>query len=509
MSRFVTAVLITLCCAGATSAAAATCEELARFAPPGSAITSSRAVAAGGFSLPDTAGAAAKAYAALPAFCRVAVTLTPTSDSDIRTELWLPMSGWNGKFQAVGNGGMAGVIPYPAMATALAAGYATAGTDTGHVGNNADFVPGHPEKLIDFAYRAIHEMAVTSKALIRSHYGAAPKISYFNGCSQGGRQALTSAQRFPQDFDGIVAGASAWNSMRMHGARMAVNRFVNRSTEATIPASKYPMIHDAVLAACDARDGVKDGVLENPTQCRFDFKTLECRGEDSASCLTPPQIESARAMVSPVTHPQTGAVLFEGHLWPGAELEWDIIGAPEPLRNAVTALKNITYKGGHFDPYHFDPAVDIEIADASDGDLLDSNNFNLKPYFDRGGKLLMWHGWADPQVTPQASTTYYSNVLKTVGAGAGNAIALFMLPGVYHCQGGDGPDRFDRMAALEQWVERGEKPSRLIASRMRDGKVDRTRPLCPFGQVARWNGTGSTDDQQNFSCVAESTDPNR
>jgi feruloyl esterase len=207
-------------------------------------------------------------------------------------------------------------------------------------------------------------------------------------------------------------------------------------------------------------------------------------------------------MLSPVRHPSTGAVLFEGHLWPGAELEWDIIGGPEPLNNAVTALKNVAFDRS-WNPARFNVATDMEAAIRGDNGVLASDDANLKPFFDRGGKLLMWHGWADPQVTPQNSTTYFRNVLTTVGPQADASIALFMMPGVYHCQGGPGPDRFDRMAAIEQWVERGQKPTRIVASRIRDGKVDRTRPLCPFGEVARWNGTGSTDDEANFSCVPE------
>jgi tannase/feruloyl esterase len=484
-------------------ASAASCGELVRLARPNTTVTSAQPIAAGQFVPPGAppSAAAARTYAALPSFCRIAATLSPTSDSDIRVEVWLPASGWNGKLQAVGNGGMAGTIPYAAMAAALAAGYATTGTDTGHVGNNADFVPGHPEKLVDFAYRAIHEMAVAAKAVVPAFYGSAPRYSYFNGCSQGGRQGITSAQRYPEDFDGIVAGASAWNSMRMHGARLAVNQIMNRTAESAIPASKYPMIHEAVLQACDALDGVKDGVLENPTKCSFDPRVLACNDADGPSCLTVPQVESARAMISPLRHPATGTMLFEGHLWPGAELEWDTIGGPAPLNNAVTALKNIAFDPS-WNPSRFSVAADMEPAVRADNGLLASDNANLKPFFDRGGKLLMWHGWADPQVTPQNSTIYFNNVLTTVGKQAEASIALFMLPGVYHCQGGPGPDRFDRMAAIEQWVEQGRKPTRIVASRIRDGKVDRTRPLCPFGQVARWNGTGSTDDEANFACVA-------
>lgn len=490
-----------------SAAAASPCEDLTKLSLPGGKVDSAQLVAAGAFAPPGRGGAPQQQYARLPAFCRAALTLKPSSDSDIKVEVWLPASGWNLKFQAVGNGGMAGTIPYPAMAAALAAGYATSGTDTGHVGNNADFIPGHPEKLIDFAHRAIHEMAVKGKAVISAHYGGGPRLSYFNGCSQGGRQGLTNAQRYPEDFNGIAAGASAWNSMRMHGARLSVNITVNRSPESWIPPAKYPMIHNAVMNACDARDGVKDGVIENPTKCNFDYASLVCKGAGGADCLTNAQAESAKAMVSPLQHPTTGAVLFEGHLWPGAELEWDTIGGREPLENAVRALKNITFQNDPaWGPQKFNIATDVDLADRLDNGLLASNNFNLKPFFDRGGKLLMWHGWADPQVTPQTSTIYYNNVLRTVGKSAENSIALFMLPGVYHCQGGPGTDTWDKAAVLDQWVEQGKKPARIIASHLTNGTVDKTRPICPFGQVAKYKGTGDTNDAANFSCSAEAMD---
>jgi Tannase and feruloyl esterase len=403
---------------------------------------------------------------------------------------------------------MAGSIPYALLAQAIAEGYAAAGTDTGHVGNNADFMPEHPEKLVDFAYRAVHEMAVNGKAVVRAFYDRQPERSYFNGCSGGGRHAITSAQRFPADFDGIVAGAASWNSQRMDAARVAVNRLVNRTSSSGIPAAKYSLIHDAVLQACDGLDGVKDGVLENPTKCTFDYSRLACKGADTASCLTPEQVVSAKALTSSLKHPDSGAVLFEGHLWPGSELEWDTLGGPEPLDNALIRLRNITFKDSKWDPRQFDVRADVERADRIDDGLLASRNYNLKPFFDRGGKLLMYHGWSDPQVTPQNSITYYTNVVKTVGKDAENSIALFMLPGVSHCDGGPGPDAFDKMTAISQWVEQGKKPARIVASHFTNGKVDRTRPLCPLGQVARYKGTGDTNDAANFACVAERVDVN-
>jgi feruloyl esterase len=463
-------------------------------------VTAAVPVPIGGFSPGGRGGAAAQQqYAGLPAFCRVMLTLRPSIDSEIKVEVWLPGSGWNGRYQAIGQGGMAGSIPYAAMAQALRSGYATSGTDTGHVGNNADFMPEHPEKLVDFAYRAMHEMAVNSKGIITAHFGSGPRWSYFNGCSGGGRHGLKSAERYPGDFDGILAGAASWNSLRLDAARVAVNRFVNRSADAVIPPSKYPIIHKAVLDACDGREGVRDGVVDNPMACQFDYASLACQGADAASCLTPAQVESARALTSPLRHSRSGQVLFEGHLWPGTELEWDTLAGPVPLDNALIRLRNIAFKNPKWDPAAFD-IDDVERVDRLDDGLLASRNFNLKPYFDRGGKLLIWHGWADPQVTPSDSIIYYNNVLKTVGAGAENSMALFLLPGVSHCNGGPGTDTFDRMAAIEQWVEQGRKPTRLIASRLTNGTLERTRPICVFPQVAIYNGRGDANDASSFTC---------
>ena len=504
---------------------AASCESLTSLALPNTTITSAQAVAAGAFMPPaapgrggaggrgegaargEGRGPATNPYGSLPSFCRVAATLKPSSDSDIKIEVWMPVAGWNGKFQEVGNGGWAGTITYAAMAAAVSAGYATASTDTGHTANSADFALGHPEKLIDFGYRAIHETAVQGKAIVDAFYGNAPKFSYFNGCSQGGRQAITEAQRYPADFNGIIAGAPAWDSMRMHAARVAVNLMVHRTADSYIPPSKYPGIHNAVLEACDALDGVKDGVIANPTRCHFDYSSVACKGADGADCLTPAQVESAKALTSPVKNPKTGKVLYERHLWPGSELGWAIIGGPEPIGNGATALKNITFKDPNWDYHGFDWVAGIELANKSDNGVLYSGDPNLRAFFDRGGKLLVYHGWADPQVTPQNAVIYYNNVVKTVGKDkAADAIALFMVPGMNHCQGGPGTDTFNKVGTLEQWVENAKTPTQIIASHLTNGQVDRTRPLCPFGQVAKWKGSGSTDDAANFSCVAEAAE---
>jgi feruloyl esterase len=476
------------------------CEGLALLKLSYAKIDSSEIVEAGKFVQPGGRGGS-NAFVNLSAFCRVTATLTPTADSDIKIELWLPAAGWNGKFEAVGNGGWAGTIPYSAIASALVNGFAAAGTDTGHVGNNADFALGHPEKVIDLAYRSIHEMTVQSKAIINAYYGSSAKLSYYNGCSQGGRQGLAEAQRYPEDFNGIIAGASAVDQMRMHAARTALNILLNKDTDSVIPRSKYAMINNAVLNACDALDGVKDGVIENPMMCKFDYSQLECKAGNTADCLTKGQVQSANAMTSSFKDPKTGKIIFAGHLFPGSELGWATLGGTQPLGLSVSGLQNVVFQDRKWDYHTLNIATDVERAVQSDGGATATNDPNLKPFFDRGGKLLMYHGWSDPQVTPLNSINYYNDVVKAVGKNkAANSIELFMIPGMNHCSGGPGTDTFDKMKVIEEWVEQGKTPKRIVASHLTDRKVDKTRPLCPYGQVAKYSGNGDINDAANFVC---------
>jgi feruloyl esterase len=493
---------LTILFVAAPAAVATTCEKLASLAFPKAKIDSAQTVIAGAFVQPGGRGnATSNPFSNLPAFCRVTATLTPSRDSDIKTEIWLPAAGWNGKFLAVGNGGWAGAIPYPALAAGLRAGYATAGTDTGHTGNNADFALGHPEKVIDLAYRSIHEMTVHAKKVVSAHYSNPPRYSYYNGCSQGGRQGLAAAQKYPDDYDGIVAGAASWNQMRAHGARVALNLIVNKDADSVIPRSKYPMIHAAVLNSCDALDGVKDGVIENPMRCGFDYSELLCKEGDGPDCLTAGQVESAKAITSPLIDPKTGRILFEGHLMPGSELGWATLAGPEPLNVALSGMQNVAFKDPNWNYRKMDFGADIDRAGKSDKGALYSGDPNLKSFIDHGGKLLMYHGWTDQQVNPLNSVIYYDNVLKTVGPEkAANAIALFMVPGMNHCSGGAGTDTFDKLKVIEEWVEHGRKPSEIVASHLTNGQVDKTRPLCPWPQVAKYNGTGNINDASSFAC---------
>jgi feruloyl esterase len=486
---------------GALAAAPTACEALAQTRIANGTVTSAELVQAGAFIPPNAANNpnAASPFATLPAFCRVAVKLTPTPDSDIRAEIWLPASGWNRKLQAAGNGGLGGAIPYPSMAAAIRAGYATAGTDTGHVGGNADFVAGHREKLVDFGHRAIHEMTVTAKTFITAHYDARPERSYFNSCSTGGRQALIEAQRYPEDFDGIVAGDASWDQMRLYAARVALNVYINRDPAAAMPVSKLPMIHKAVLDTCDAIDGVKDGVLENPARCTFDYASLLCSGDDRPDCLTKPQLDSVKAMASPIVDQKSRAVLHPGRYYPGSELGWNNVGGPTPSGESLEGMTKIVFKPG-WDYRTIRVPDDVERAVKADEGLLYGGDPNLSRFFGRGGKLLMYHGWADPLVTPDTSLIMFKRINDAVGSSAARSLALFMVPGMNHCSGGPGTDTFDKAAAIDAWVTSGNKPASIVASHATGGVVDRTRPLCAYPAVARYAGSGSTDDAKNFRC---------
>ena len=468
-------------------------------------ITLTQPVSPGEFTPPGAQpnSPALAAFKDLPAFCRVAATLKPSSDSDIKIEVWLPLSAWNGKFQAVGNGGWSGAISYGPLAAALARGYAGASTDTGHAGGSAKFALGHPEKLIDFAYRSEHEMTVEAKAIIAKFYGNGPKLSYWNGCSSGGKQGLKEAQRYPNDYDGIIAGAPAnnWTHLLSNGIWMA--QAVHKDEAGYIPPSKYPLIHKAVLAACDSLDGVEDGLLENPAKCRFDPKVLACTGEDAPTCLTAAQVEAATKIYGGPRNPRTGKQIFPG-MAPGSELVWGALAGPQPFAIATGHFKYVVFGDPEWDFRTFDFDQQLALADKIDNGSLTAIETNLKPFLAHGGKLLLYHGWNDQLIPPQNSIDYYNSVVADLGAAKiQDSVRLFMAPGMNHCAGGDGPSVFKPIGILEDWVENGKAPDRIVASHVSAGKVDRTRPWCPYPQVAQYKGNGSTDDAANFVCGVE------
>jgi feruloyl esterase len=480
--------------AASIPAIAASCDSLASLALPDTTITKVESIADG--------GAAPQGLKNLPAFCRVAATLMPSTDSDIKIEVWLPASGWNGKYEAVGNGGWSGAISYSAMGEALRRGYATSSTDTGHSGGSASFALGHPEKLIDYAYRSEHEMTVKAKAIIAAFYGNAPKLSYWNGCSAGGKQALKEAQKFPADFDGIIAGAPGNNWTGRATYSMWVAQAVHKDEAAYIPPEKYPLIHNAVVEKCDALDGVKDGILEDPTRCQFDPKVLECKGADGPACLTAPQVEAARKIYSGAINPRTKQQIFPG-LEPGSELDWNVLASPKPFGIGDDFFKYVVFKDPSWDYKTLNFDSDIALAAKTDNGLINATDPNLKAYFAHSGKLLQYHGWSDWQISPLNSVNYYQSVLETMGGASKvqDSYRLFMAPGMGHCGGSEGPNNFDMLGVLEQWAEKGKPPAQIVASRIKNGKVERTRPLCPYPQIAKYKGTGSTDDTANFACA--------
>jgi Tannase and feruloyl esterase len=494
-------------------AAIAACESLASLKLQNTTITIAQPVEAGQFTAPEGRGGrgpSTNPFQRLPAFCRVAATLTPTSDSDIKVEVWLPLTGWNGKYQALGNGGWAGTISYPAMAEALRRGYATSSTDTGHSTPGGAFALGHPEKFTDFAWRSVHEMAVASKAIINAFYATAPRYSYWNGCSTGGRQGLSEAQRFPQDFDGIIAGAAANPRTHLGAWHMTIGLATLKDPASYVPPAMYPVIHKAVVDKCDALDGVKDGLISNPPACKFDPSVLACGtggggeagGASGSGCLTAPQVEAVGKMMSPLKNPRTGEEIFPG--WePGSELGWGVLATgPDPVAVTLDHFKYVVFADPKWDWRTFDVERDLARAVKVDNNTVNAIDPNLTRFQSRGGKLLLYHGWSDPNVAPQATIRYYDSVVKAMGGAQKTSdwMRLFMVPGMGHCGGGEGPNSFDMVTTLEQWVEKGAAPSRIVASRVSDGKVERARPLCPYPQVAIYNGSGSTDDAANFSC---------
>ena len=496
----------------AAAPAGTPCVQLTALTIPTVTITAATEVAAGAFTPPGTQTALT-----VPVFCRVEATARPTSDSEIKFEVWIPPAeAWNGKFQGVGNGGYQGSISFGAMATALRRGYATASTDTGHTGDDMRFGQGHPEKLIDYGHRAIHVMTESAKLIVRNAAGRFAERSYFVGCSAGGQQALSEAQRYPDDYDGIVAGDPANNRIRQTFGFLA-SWIATHDADGTpiIPPAKLALLTRSAVAACDAIDGLKDGLIDDPRQCAFDPATVACTSSaDDATCLTAPQVAAAKKMYAGTTHPRTGALIFTG--WPRgsegfgepASQGWRqyILDPVAPMRADLFRYwlfhdPNWNFRTGDFDR-------DLAYAEQT-LPFLAAVEKDLTPFKKRGGKLLSYTGWLDPVVPPQDTVAYYEGVTKTMGGPAATRdfYRLFMAPGMGHCAGGPGPNQFDALGALEQWVEKGVAPDTMVATHRTAGKVDRTRPLCPYPQVARYTGTGSVDEAANFSCVSATPRP--
>lgn len=529
MKRFLFALAILIAITVAP-AHAASCEGLRELKLKDATITAAEPVAAGRFVLPGRP--ALPVFGNLPAFCRVTAEIKPAGDSSIKVEVWMPLTGWNGKYQGHGNGGFAGAISYQGLAGSISRGYAAASTDTGHegAGTDATWALGHPEKIIDFGYRAIHEMTLKAKAIVQAFYGEHPKKSYFTGCSNGGRQALMEAQRFPEDYDGIVAGAPAndWTHLLIAGAW---DLQALHDPAAYIPAGRIPAIDAAVVAACDAQDGVTDGIVNDPQACRFDPAVLLCKEKetDSAACLTAPQIAALKKLYAGPASPK-GIHIFPGYSVGGEAgfggwstwISGSTQGRSLQFAFSTGFFRNMVFNNAAWDYNTLNFDGDVKTVDERQARTLNATDPNLKAFHARGGKLILYHGWSDAAIPPLSTVNYYNQVTSTMGAReAAQFVRLFMAPGMQHCSGGPGPNNFDQFgastspvdplhsafAAVEAWVEKDVAPAQIIATKYandltpgRDVKM--TRPLCPYPQVAKYKGAGDANAVESFACVA-------
>ena len=509
------------------------CAALKNLTLPDATIGSAKFIAAASGSPPAQLGFP---VSVTPAYCRVKVIATPTPDSKIGLEVWMPVAGWNGEFLQVGNGGLAGSIPTSAMAAGVTQGYVVAGTDDGHTGASTDgsWALGHPEKVIDFGYRAVHETNVASRLILKEFYGHAPLYAYFNGCSEGGREALMEAQRYPDDFNGILAGSPAANWVGLIVGFSWNAQALLKDPASYIPLKKRVTVEAAALKACGTQAGVTDPFIKDPLSCHFDPSTLLCKHGDAESCLTAPQLIALKKIYSGAVDSRTGQRLYPGYE-PGPEAERGspgisyasyIYGLPTPptldLIFSSSFYGNAVAGDPKYSSLNFDFDKDVSLADAKVGAALDATDPNLTAFKAHGGKLLQYHGWYDGSPAPQASVDYYRAVAAKMGGlhSTQDFYRLYMVPGMMHCGQGPGPNSFGNatdssgaldpdhniFSALRRWVEQGRKPGPLIATKYPADDATKpalmTRSLCPFPQQAMWDRKGSTAQASSFRCVA-------
>ncbi|HEY3974810.1 MAG TPA: tannase/feruloyl esterase family alpha/beta hydrolase [Candidatus Sulfotelmatobacter sp.] len=515
----------------AIAAAQDSCEKLSETNIPGAKIIFAKTISAGTFAGPPTPSSGrdlTAPYRNVPAFCRVVAVAKPTADSEIRIEVWMPSSGWNGKLQGLGNGGFAGLIDFEQLGAVVSKGYAATGTDTGHTGSpiDASWALGHPEKVIDFGHRGIHEMTRVAKEAIHAFYGKAAQRSYFAGCSDGGREALMEAQRYPTDYDGILAGAPAnyWTALFSNG--VYDTQALTLDSASFIPPAKIPAISAAVLAACDELDGVRDGILNDPRQCHFDPATILCKaGEDTEKCLTAPQAAALKKIYAGSIDSH-GHVVYPGFLPGGEEGQggWGLwITGSSPNQSLIAFFgsgyfSNMVYEKTEWDYKTFTLDAGLKAAQEKTAAALDAVDADMRPFKARGGKLILYHGWDDPAISALNSINYYQSVIAKMGRpDADSFMRLYMVPGMQHCDSGPGPDSFGQVgrmtfedsqhsvaASLERWVEKDTAPGTIVASKYSadaEHKTTMTRPLCPYPQAAKYKGSGDTNNAANFVCA--------
>jgi len=471
------------------------CGALATMSFADTAVTSATMVSGQRFDYPDSlfnALAGDHAYTENVSFCRVVGTIEGT----IGFELWLPKY-WNGKFQAVGNGGYTGAINYPAMGAALQRGYATASTDTGHKSKDmfdVSWMDGYNQDLMNFGYRSQHLTALRAKDIMVAFYGHGPRYSYFNGCSTGGWQGLTEAQKFPDDYDGVIAGAPAHDFVRLQANILILAQLRAEHPEGNLSDADRRMLADAAVAKCDPQDGVTDGLISHPLQCDFDPAELQCGREGEGNCLSAAQVERARFLYGERTTDR-GLRLYPGPAW------GTVTRSSEPQPVDETGLVKALDAAPDWDFRTFDPDRDIPELEEKMLDDLSAMNPDLRIFYSNGSKLIVYHGTLDPGISPYHTLQYREMVERALGSGITRSFyRIFLVPGMGHCRGGPGPDEFDMVTALEDWVEKGKAPERIVAVKRSNGRVTRSRPLCAFPQIAVYNGDGSTDSAENFTC---------
>jgi feruloyl esterase len=488
-----------------THAFANRCDDLAKMKFPHTQIMKVERIESGTFQpeglppVPD-----------LPAFCRVVAAIHPAEDSDIHVEVWLPESTWNSRLQGTGNGGLAGKINYGALSGGVKAGFVTANTDMGlstPKGSDASIFVDRPERFADWGYRATHEMTVLAKLLTQAYYGQSPKRSYFTGCSTGGEQALMEAQRFPEDYDGIVGGAPAHNRTGVHQSILWNFRAMELNPEGYIPPEKLTILSDAVMKSCDAIDGVSDGIIEDPRRCSFNVASLQCKDGDQKDCLTAAQVETAKKIYAGPSNPKTGASLYPGLPF-GSEFGWNSFSpAPRAAMNAPYAPVFLWAFGPAWDWKTFNYDTDVVTMNQRLSPALNATSPNLDTFRSLGHKLLIYQGWSDAIVPPGETIHYYESLMARDGvqkksAPLDNSVKLYMVPGMGHCGSGPGAANFPWWDAMVAWVERGTAPEELTGTRAPKGPAasNTLRPLCPYPQQPPHHMAGQSNISQGKSC---------
>ncbi|HTP38104.1 MAG TPA: tannase/feruloyl esterase family alpha/beta hydrolase [Steroidobacteraceae bacterium] len=510
IARSATVISLAACgvLAHVAKATAGDCASLAQLALPHVTITLAEPVAAGAFKPPaggmvGAPGGPSVNYSKLPAFCRVAATSRPTADSDIRFEVWLPLANWNGKYVGGGNGVWAGSIAYGDMAGPLAANYATAASDLGHQGSPMDgsFPKGHPEKLTDFGHRAVHETTVAAKAIVQAFYDKAPSRSLYVSCSTGGRVGLMEAYRYPQDFDGISAMTPANPMVDLLIGTLWTGYVAEKDDASRLPPAKLQLVHSAVLAACDADDGVRDGIVSAPQRCGFDPASLTCKTDDAPDCLTAAQVTAMQRIYDGPRNPKSGKPIYPGFSRGSENQVALLVNGREPFPVATSFFRDLVFQDPQWDFRSFDYGKDVKRSRKVASNDLDVPPKGPRDFLAHGGKLLLSHGWADGLIAPQGTVDFYARLTHSLGKRERGNVRLFMIPGMGHCGGGDGPSSVDMLTVIDNWVQTGNAPERIIASNPPNAATPRTRPLCPYPQEAKYTGAGSTDEERNFRCA--------